>query len=488
MPIKPFINAVKKNAKILFDKNLTTEAKAKQMGTSVTNLNNSRKYALYLAAYWALNRPDAIVGYIPLYTVQNYEVSRSHDILKYRAIRGEFMAHQKGGNIALRIDFTLQNDIYQAATLVALQIAHLQGVEDIESYDIDNTAIIPQLATPASIPNVTNIDLIKQKAQLKNSNAIPTSSDNSKLYDINDYSFMEGKTHKTMVIFLKDEVLFDMYIETLIYSRNTKEGAGIINGSMLLRHYVPPPIPTKVKLVDITTPGLSREKENTGKYTYFATETQTLKWDVEFEAQDETTANFNIAINSAHRAIMATADYTAKPLELSRSDTNRMTERFITVTKPLTSLFATNKEIKTFSANLKAQLYPFSLSKAYQSATAPYLTVTNIIGDFSRYAVVNDTTLTLNDGTKLHKVYKAVVETLLEPSQLSITYNNGSKDCRCILGWDLKKLTVNDSDGITKEQPLYSGNNYSLVLGSARNILLLFEYNDNGLIISRLST
>ena len=51
--------------------------------------------------------PDVLMGIIPIYTAQRYEVARSQDKMKYRAVAGQFFAHQRGGNVGVKIVLVL---------------------------------------------------------------------------------------------------------------------------------------------------------------------------------------------------------------------------------------------------------------------------------------------------------------------------------------------------------------------------------------------
>ena len=53
---------------------------------------------------WQLEgTPDVLLGIIPIRAVQRYEVGRSSEKMKYRAVAGQFFAHQRGGRVAFKV-------------------------------------------------------------------------------------------------------------------------------------------------------------------------------------------------------------------------------------------------------------------------------------------------------------------------------------------------------------------------------------------------
>jgi len=151
--------------------------------------------------------PDIILSVIPLplYQVQHYEVGRSQDVLKFRAVRGQFLAHQHGGNTAFRIDLTL------TGPTKGLIINMIQGLQIYgEKYKPDITLNL----------NARNI--------------IPKPS----LLDIGDNSYLESAENRTFPVWTKFEIMFNMFIETFTYARTVVEGKDAIKATIMLRRFI----------------------------------------------------------------------------------------------------------------------------------------------------------------------------------------------------------------------------------------------------------
>jgi hypothetical protein len=212
------------------------------------------------ALYHVLGEPDVILKFIPLYNAQSIEITKSHQKLKYRAIGGQFLAHQRGGNYALRIDVKLPDtDDYlnfgsdfpvkfsSLDIITLLQILHAQG--DAMKLDNMKDAVLPSSFSP----DPTKISM--NRLTLKN--AIMDGEVNVK----GEYTDVITNWHKTFTIITKDEILFNMYIESLIYWRtNNKDDPNTINLSILCRKFVEPPKITEFEEVYIDKVKVTEKK------------------------------------------------------------------------------------------------------------------------------------------------------------------------------------------------------------------------------------
>lgn len=66
-----------------------------------------------------------------------------------------------------------------------------------------------------------------------------------------DFSSLKTTWHRTMTVSTKYEILFDMYIETLVISRIKNAGSNIINVTINLRRFDPPPILQESEIVGV---------------------------------------------------------------------------------------------------------------------------------------------------------------------------------------------------------------------------------------------
>jgi hypothetical protein len=441
-----------------------------------------------MSAYWLFygyNKPDIILGFLPLYTVQNIEVSRSHDILKYRAVRGEFMAHQKGGNVAVRIDFILtgDNQDYELLYLKGLQywgvnetkkyMISASGSGDAIDYDKSSASIISRNSTKQVIPEASNGNITDMQ-QLDKENL-----GNTTYYEPGDYSYLEQKIHKTFTLYTRDEILYDMYIETLIYSRNIKEGSQNIHGTILLRHFVKPDVIKNVKHRQVTAPGLKTVKDG---FEFKSDATTTLVQEVTKEKGiQKQTGDIDLAINATHTIFMSTLRYGIIPLNKYGSSILRSTR--------LESTYDPN--LDRANPPLKKITIPTPVERSVTISTGP------LNYDFKSYDVANVTEINAIDiasllpqklysfdtywlvnkyNTKLYTKYAiSTIESISALNGvLNITYDSGSKICLCRIAVDNYNVTIND-DGTGYTLRFINGNKYTLTIGNGKYAKLYFE-------------
>ncbi len=296
------------------------------------------QYAAGEMGYWNKKRPDVTfnlfggLAQIPLYTVQYLEVAHSQDLLQYRAIGGEFLAQQQGGNWGVRIDTLL------TGPTAAFMLSLLQYIKDYSKgksesldpdKDWDNIKQSTTNETDKIKERVSAANLYPASANMGAAGSVRAFTDvraqvSSGMLDLSnlpgwtggtytgfqgvkndidfngakykeytgfrdvdfdysgdvvtddfvdeanlqmevardkeleltlpdDYSWSESEWHKTFTVFTRDEILFDMYIETLAYRLTTKNGGKAIEVNILLRHFVPPPIISS-ELVQVRKP------------------------------------------------------------------------------------------------------------------------------------------------------------------------------------------------------------------------------------------
>lgn len=186
--------------------------------------------SLSATAIWAATgQPDVLLGIIPIYAVQRYEVARSLDKMKYRAVAGQFFAHQRGGNVAFKVVlYLVGSDALQYLTFI--QAAHAlgdQGMEEIKQ--LTNTNPGQGLASLVSNTRMT--------------------SKNTKTFNKDDLSWQTVEKKFTFPIVTKEEILHDMYIETVIYERDVALGDAL-KVTLLCRKYVPPQEIVGIELYD----------------------------------------------------------------------------------------------------------------------------------------------------------------------------------------------------------------------------------------------
>jgi hypothetical protein len=207
----------------------------------------AKQYAKILTLYTAEAFPDIVVGYIPLYTVTHYEFASSQDILRYRAVGAQYLAHQAGGNFSLRVDCILRNPT-ALMYLSMLQALYMYGQKTEDKFN-----------------NVMGefklFDIASSKLKQKNS-IVVSAEDKSKLFSENvekvpttDLGWLKHMKHETFTVLTKENVLFDMYIESIIYYQNMEGDKDTIFVSLLFRKFEPNPTIQSTALYEV------REKE-----------------------------------------------------------------------------------------------------------------------------------------------------------------------------------------------------------------------------------
>ena len=194
----------------------------------------AKDYLKALGGFQLFGFPDIILGFIPLYTVQFYEVAISQDILKYRAVGSQFLAKQKGGNFALRVDAQL-NDSSSQLTLTGLQKLYRNGQprEEIN----DGLKKVVGLGSGNSAFNIVNQKPISPNANNPDNLVM---SDDVAVVSPNNKKWMLSTYHSTFTAMTRDTVLFDMFIESIIYWRTLDSDPNTIHISLLLRKFTPP--------------------------------------------------------------------------------------------------------------------------------------------------------------------------------------------------------------------------------------------------------
>lgn len=250
-------------------------------------------------------QPDTLLGFLPLYAVQYLEVGRSQDILQYRAVGAEFLAQQQGGNLGMRIDIMLQGStaplilgILNAMTLYSREDSEYDektSQQSLNEQKVDNTTngiinqnpftargptsvlksnyssivgVTPEISMfttkPGDYLQVEDDYKIDSVADLKDADEEHLKVANDKNTHItvpDDLTWAKSVYHRTFPVVTRDELLFDMYIETLVYRRTTKKGSKVIYCTILLRQFTPPDVVVETHLQGYKN-GKSQGKKN----------------------------------------------------------------------------------------------------------------------------------------------------------------------------------------------------------------------------------
>lgn len=166
-------------------------------------------------------KPAAVIGGMPLPSIQEISHAMSERMLHYRATGGIFLAHQEGGEQSLRIQgksFGLNRYMF----LAMLDLLFLHGSSRV----VDNfLGVINQTATlvgdtTAWAEPVPEVDPWKK---------------------LEIYNLDEGKeeAHLTFPIITKTKVYTNMYIETYDFNESVENGMNCLTYSIFFRKYLP---------------------------------------------------------------------------------------------------------------------------------------------------------------------------------------------------------------------------------------------------------
>lgn len=169
---------------------------------------------------WQLTgQPDVLLGIIPIFTAQRYEVATSHEKMKYRAVAGQFFAHQRGGHVGFKVVLYLIGK-ESLDYLTYIQLLHAQGQA---SYD-----------TITNKSKTGIVGLLDAGAGVKAGPGLGTKS-----FSKDDQSWQTIEKHPTFTIVTREEIMHGMYIETVLYERDVTLGDAI-KVTILCRKYVKP--------------------------------------------------------------------------------------------------------------------------------------------------------------------------------------------------------------------------------------------------------
>ena len=222
-----------------------TIAGANQAWMSNYWLRTGTEAATAIAIHKGNDRPDVTLGIFPFWGVTSIETASSQNILKYRAVGGQFLAHQHGGNISLRIDMILKGPT------VPLQLGLLETLFSFgQARDKINSGILYQPFFKGDVSRALRGETTTA-AQQAIQQANPTTGDNISKVGKDDYNWIRSEYHNTFAIASRDFVMTGMYVESFIYYRNVGTDPSLVYVSLLCRKFIPHPQITSVINEDV---------------------------------------------------------------------------------------------------------------------------------------------------------------------------------------------------------------------------------------------
>jgi hypothetical protein len=195
----------------------------------------------------AAGKPDIMLGILPVYQVQSYEVGRSMEVLKFRAAKGQFFKQQEGHDVSLRIDLVLTGP-YRELYLSFIETVYVHG-------NSQNSTVLHRTATniSQSVLNSANIlapGFINQSPIMGDFKPMNTKDIGSVLdSEGNATDIDQGDWHNTFTFVSATDVLFDMYIENHVAERSVRGGYNAIYVSLFCVKFYPPDI-VKIQTVE----------------------------------------------------------------------------------------------------------------------------------------------------------------------------------------------------------------------------------------------
>lgn len=206
---------LQREGKVLSAKQIRNEAIRYAGGLfSLYSLNAMQVSIPYDPLMVAKQSIAGLVGPIPLKHVQEIEVARSGKILKFRATGSVFLAHQEGGEDAIRIEgFLYRGEVLLLMGLYVMFMVGQGRVKEIENIDMSNPTI--------------------SLAQMR-----------SRIQDVISYNKRTERPtyefHKTFPFVSRHIIVPNTYIETLSFEERLVDGKDAIKYSLLLRTYRKP--------------------------------------------------------------------------------------------------------------------------------------------------------------------------------------------------------------------------------------------------------
>jgi hypothetical protein len=218
------------------------------------------KYAGERAVYETLGRPDVLLGIIPLYNVQVYEVALSQDELKFRAVSDNYLGDQEGKRTGIRLDFKLIGPL-QEVFLSAIELLYLyckgKGTQDkiinileksnnFTKYNVVATNTILDAGSPAIGGGSAISSKFVSPSSFESFSGQTTVNKSGTIdYFKNEYGDQLGNQiqdttynhRRTFMLMSKTDVLYKIFLQTYIYRRSIENGMNVITCSVFLRRY-----------------------------------------------------------------------------------------------------------------------------------------------------------------------------------------------------------------------------------------------------------
>ena len=160
---------------------------------------------------WRYTYP-IVLGFLPIAHCQEIEVTRSGQIVKFRATGSIFLANQKGSDDAIRVSFLILAD-EQGILIPALWTMFLYCKGDIKTLDTLKLQSLSRLRTMANTMMVNK-----------------------------DFQEPSIEFYRTFPLITRNIIIPNVYIETFSFEDLVQDGKDVVKCSLMLRTYRKPSI------------------------------------------------------------------------------------------------------------------------------------------------------------------------------------------------------------------------------------------------------
>jgi len=205
------------------------------MGTLIRKGRNLATYAMaiefLLMQQFPIGniKPDLIIGFIPVYHVNKVGHASSDDILKYRAMGGVFLAHQKGGRQTFHL---------RAKLIGPQRFMLLKALETLQMIGSEAAKKVEKLLGGGG-PLTT----LGNDGKILDPNSITKTLDRTPVTDYTgrgNFNDQEYAHHTTYPIITPTRIYTDMYMETLVMKEDVRLGKDVIEVQCAFRQYISP--------------------------------------------------------------------------------------------------------------------------------------------------------------------------------------------------------------------------------------------------------
>lgn len=174
-------------------------------------------------------KPDLIIGFIPVYNVNKLGHASSDDVLKYRAMGGVFLAHQKGGRQTFHLRAKLIGP-QRFLLLKALETLQMVGGEAAKKVSglSGGSGLLKTLGNEGKVLDYSTVRKTKDKTPVTDYTGRGEFKDQEYAY------------HTTYPIITPTRIYTDMYMETLVMREDIRMGKDVIEVQCAFRQYNPP--------------------------------------------------------------------------------------------------------------------------------------------------------------------------------------------------------------------------------------------------------